>query len=67
MALSPTVTDSEKAILLKLRKRMDLTTVCIELFVYKFLDCNSVRFFQRQVFDALGVTNDWCRECNETQ
>ena len=66
MSPAPTV-DSDKVIQLKLRKKINLTTVCIELFVYKFLDSNNVWFSQRHVFDALGVTNDWYRECNETQ
>ena len=66
--MSPTATvDSDKLIQLKLRRMMDLTTVCIELFVYKFLDSNDVWFSQRHVFDALGVTNDWYQEYNETQ
>ena len=31
-----------------------------------FFDCNNVRFSQGHVLDALGVTDDWYQECNET-
>ena len=32
-----------------------------------FVDCDYVwRFSQEHVLDALGVTDDWYRECNET-
>ena len=33
------------------------------------MDCNNVRFFsvsQGHALDALGVTDDWYRECNES-
>jgi hypothetical protein len=39
------------------------------LFLCFLSGCNNVRFvrfFQGHVLDALGVTNDWYRECNET-
>jgi hypothetical protein len=33
---------------------------------WHFLNCNGFLFFQGHVLDALGVTDDWYRECNET-
>jgi hypothetical protein len=33
---------------------------------WQFFDCNNVvRFSQGHVLDALGVTEEWYRECNE--
>jgi hypothetical protein len=36
-------------------------------FFFFWTDCNNVRFFsQGRALDALGVTDGWYRECNET-
>jgi hypothetical protein len=34
--------------------------------LWHFFDCNTVRFPQGHVLDALGATDDWYRECNES-
>jgi hypothetical protein len=39
---------------------------CVLCSVGHFLDCNNVRLSQGHVLDALGVTDDWYREYNET-
>jgi hypothetical protein len=58
--------------LLKLNnKKVEIVSCrCFSVFMFRgdFFDCNNVRFSQGylDVFDALGVTDDWYLECNET-
>jgi hypothetical protein len=42
-----------------------LFDLCL-FFVAFFCHCNNVRFSQGHVLDALRVTDDWYRECNDT-